>query len=283
MELLKLTMMYDIDNNAKGFEIKRLLTEHNVPFTSLGSGTNRFGILIDGYAVKFALDTDGMIDNQREFLYSKRLYPYVVKCYEAFPNGLCAVTEYVEIFNLDAFYRYQDKMREILSDISKIFLIGDVGITAKNYINWGIRHGSSDEICILDFAYIYDVKYGIFKCSCDNETLLQYDKDYVNFICPRCGRKYTFGEIRRKVTRKAQKEEIGDISELGYNLHAETEVLPIDPRFTLDTKKKKEKVLTHNEIEIEKHRAELKERQRILDMIDYPELYDELVDEDIFE
>ena len=150
MELLKLTMMYDIDNNAKGFEIKRLLTEHGVPYTSLGSGTNRFGILIDGYAVKFALDVDGMTDNQREFLYSKRLYPYVVKCYEAFPNGLCAVTEYVEIFNLDSFYRYQDKMREILSDISKSFLIGDVGITAKNYINWGIRHNGNDEICIMD-------------------------------------------------------------------------------------------------------------------------------------
>ena len=60
MELLKLTMMYDIDNNAKGFEIKRLLTDYGVPYTSLGSGTNRLGILIDGYAVKFALDVDGI-------------------------------------------------------------------------------------------------------------------------------------------------------------------------------------------------------------------------------
>lgn len=283
MELLKLTMMYDIDNNAKGFEIKRLLKEHNVPFTSLGSGTNRFGILINGYAVKFALDSDGCIDNQREFLYSKRLYPYVVKCYEAFPNGLCAVTEYVEIFNLDAFYRYQDKMREILSEISKVFLIGDVGITAKNYINWGIRHGEKEEICIMDFAYIYDVKYGIFKCSCDNETLLQYDKDFVNFICPRCGRKYSFGEIRRKVTRKAQAEEIGDISTIGYNIHDAVEVLPIDSRFTIDDKKKKEKVLTPNEIAIEKYKKEMKERQKIINMIDYPDTYDQLVDESVFE
>ena len=283
MELLKLTMMYDIDNNAKGFELKRLLTHYDIPYTSLGSGTNRFGILIDGYAVKFALDADGMIDNQREFLYSQRLYPYVVKCYEAFPNGLCAVTEYVEIFNLDSFYRYQDKMKEILSDISKIFLIGDVGITAKNYINWGIRHNGKDEICIMDYAYIYDVKYGIFKCSCDNETLLQYDKDFVNFICPRCGRKYSFGEIRRKVTRKAQNEEIGDITKIGYNLHSESEVLPIDSKFTIDDKAKKEKILTDNEIAIQKYHEELKERQKILNMIDYPDTYDELVDEDQFD
>ena len=283
MDLLKLTMMYDIDNNAKGFEIKRLLNEYGVPYTSLGSGTNRFGILIDGYAVKFALDEDGKTDNQREFLYSKRLYPYVVKCYEAFPNGLCAVTEYVEIFNLDSFYRYQDKMREILTDISKSFLIGDVGITAKNYINWGIRHNGKDEICIMDFAYIYAVKYGIFKCSCDNETLLQYDKDFVNFICPRCGRKYSFGEIRRKVTRKAQTEEIGDISEIGYNLHSATEELSIDSRFTIDDKKKKEKILTPNEITIQKYYEDLKEQQKIIDMIDYPNMYNESDNECIFD
>ena len=170
-----------------------------------------------------------------------------------------------------------------MSEISKVYLIGDVGVTTKNYINWGIRHGSSgDEICIMDFAYIYAVKYGIFKCSCDNETLLQYDKDYVNFICPRCGRKYSFGEIRRKVTRKAQKEEIGDISEIGYNIHAESEELPIDPRFTIDDKKKKEKVLTPNEIKIQKHREEMRERRKMMEIFDYPELADQLIDEDQF-
>ena len=74
MELYKLVEL-DVDNNTKGFELKNLLRKYNVPFTSLGSGTNRFGILIDGYAVKFALDSDGMIDNRREMLYSKDLYP----------------------------------------------------------------------------------------------------------------------------------------------------------------------------------------------------------------
>ena len=212
------------------------------------------------------------IDNKREFLYSKRLYPYVVKCYECFPNGLCAVTEYVEIFNLDAFYRYQDKMREILADISNTFLIGDVGVTSKNYINWGIRHNGKDEICIMDFAYIYDVRYGIFKCSCDNETLLQYDKDYVNFLCPRCGRKYTFGEIRRKVTRKAQEAEIGDITLLGYNIHGESEVLPIDPKFTIDKNKKKEKELTPEKLAIKKHKERLEEIRKANEIFDYPDM-----------
>lgn len=246
MKLMKLTMIYELSNNEKGFELKKLLHDYNVPFTSLGSGTNRFGILIDGYAVKFALDPDGMIDNRREFKYSERFYPYVVKVYEAFPNGLAAVTEYVEIFSMSDFYHYQGEMRKILKEISKNFLIGDVGLTSKNYINWGIRTGS-DEICILDFAYIYDVKYGVFTCSCDNQTFLKFDSDYVFFVCPRCGRKYTFRDLRKKITRKSQEEEIGDIRTLGYNLHDEEEVLPIDPRFTKD-RTKKEKKKKHKKI-----------------------------------
>lgn len=266
-ELSDLTMIYEIDNNTKGFEIKRLLTDYGVPYTSLGSGTNRFGVLIDGYAIKIALDVDGKIDNKREFRYSEELYPYVVKCYECSYDGLLAVTEYVEIFNLDAFYRYQDKMKEILSNISDRYLIGDVGITTKNYINWGIRHNGKDEICIMDFAYIYSVDYGTFTCSCDRTTLIKYDNDYVNFICPRCGRKYTFGEIRRKVTRKVQDQEIGDIAENGYVLHSERETLPINPKFTKVKTNKKKKEPTETEIEIQKHRerqAEYLEMLKIL-------------------
>ena len=171
-------------------------------------------------------------------------------------------------------------MREILADISNSFLIGDVGVTSKNYINWGVRHTShGEEICIMDYAYIYSVKYGIFKCSCDNETLLRYDKDYVNFICPRCGRKYTFGEIRRKVTRKAQQTEIGDITELGYNLHAETEVLPINPQFTIEENKKKEKELTPEQIAIKKHKEYVENMKKAMEIFDYPDYDDQTEDE----
>lgn len=258
-ELFKLTMMHDATNNAKGFELKRLLTKYNVPFQSLGPGTNRFGIMIEGYAVKFALDSDGMIDNRREFLYTQQLYPYVAKCYECFKNGLVAVTEYLDPFTIDDFYKNSNKMREILEDISnKGYLIGDVGITSKNYLNWGIRHTpTGDEPAILDFAYIYDVKYGLFRCTCDNTSLLGYDKEFVNFICPRCGKKFTFADMRRRISAKNQEEEIGDITRLGYVLHNKVETLPVNKEFTVEkTKKKKEP----SEIEklIKAHRRERK-------------------------
>ena len=60
IELMKITMMSDIDNNDKGFLIKELLKNNSIPFSALGSGTNRMAVLIDGYAVKIALDKDGI-------------------------------------------------------------------------------------------------------------------------------------------------------------------------------------------------------------------------------
>ena len=265
-ELFKLTMLHDATNNAKGFELKRLLKKYSVPFQSLGPGTNRFGIMIDGYAVKFALDSDGMIDNRREFLYTKELYPAVAKCYECMKDGLIAVTEYLDPFTIDDFYKYTNKMRELLGEIAnKGYLIGDVGITSKNYLNWGIRHTpSGDEPAILDFAYIYNVKYGLFTCTCDNTTMVGYDKDFVNFLCPRCGKKYTFADMRRKITIKSQEEEIGDIRRLGYVLHNAKETLPINKEFTIDHTKKKKKMSETQRL-IKEHRKEKKRLKHLYD------------------
>ena len=239
IEILRITMISSIDNNEKGMLIKKLLRDNNIPFSGLGPGTNRMAIQIDGYAVKIALDIDGMIDNKREMLYSKQLQPYVIKVYECIPTGLIAVTEYVEVFTKAEFYEYQDTMRDILGDISKQFLIGDVGVTGNNYLNWGIRNDGT--VCILDFAYIYSVRYNVFVCNCGDDSLLQYDKNYVKLVCPVCGRVYTFGEIRRKITKKQQELEIGDIRRLGYNLTSSEQSVDINPEFEPKKKRKKKK------------------------------------------
>ena len=75
IELMKITMISGIDNNAKRALVKDHLRNRNIPFTGLGPGTNRMAIMIDGYAVKLALDKDGMIDNRREMLYTDALHP----------------------------------------------------------------------------------------------------------------------------------------------------------------------------------------------------------------
>ena len=257
LDILKVTMLTDINNNTKNLYIKALLTDNGVPYTTLGSGTNRMAVLIDGYAVKIALDKDGMIDNKREFLYTKQLQPYVVKVYECSKNGLFAVTEYVNIFTLQEFHQYQDDMKEILGLISTQFLIGDVGVTSKNYTNWGTR--VDDTICILDFAYIYNVKFNVFNCECDDMSLLKYDANFVNLICPTCGRKYTFGELRRKISKKQQEEEIGDISRLGYILDEPLKSVEIVPAFEVANGVKKEKKKKSPSAILKEYRKEVQE------------------------
>lgn len=271
LELMKITMMSDIDNNEKNAYIKNLLRSNNIPFTGLGSGTNRMAVLIDGYAVKIALDKDGMIDNQREMKYSKSLQPYVVKVYECTPNGLIAVTEFVEIFTLNEFHEHQKEMGDILADISDNFLIGDVGITGKNYVNWGTRNDGT--ICILDFAYIYSVAYNIFTCACSEVSILRYDSKYVNLICPLCGRKYTFGEIRRKITREQQANEIGDIKQLSYNLTKPEEEVEYNEEFEPSQKKKKKKRTETEELIHQYRKGKLKSNNE--QDWDYPDLDEE--------
>jgi hypothetical protein len=247
IELLKVTLMTDVDNNDKGIIIKQILKNHNIPFTGLGSGTNRMAVLIDGYAVKFALDRDGEIDNCREVLYTKALQPFVIKVYESTPDGLIAVSEFVEIFTLDDFHIHQNQMRSLLKTISTNFLIGDVGVTTKNYLNWGFR--SDGTICMLDFAYCYSVKYKLFECgTCSEQSLLTYDSDYNNLKCPNCGRTYTFGDIRKRISRTDQEKEIGDIRRLGYNIKSACEVVELNPEFEPKVYNKKEKVKSEKDI-----------------------------------
>lgn len=266
IDIIKIMKHAKIDNNKKGVVLKELLTKRGIPYISLGSGTNRFGILIDGYAVKIALDDAGRIDNLKEFLYTKELQPYVIKVYECDPGGLIAVSEYVTYFSLDDYHKYRSDMANILEDISNRFLIGDCGITSKNYINWGVRDDGS--ICILDFAYVYDTQFDVFMCKCNDETYLQYDENYVDLICPVCGRKYTFGEIRRRITRAQHDAEIGDIRRLSYNIKsAEEEVVAVEAFEPPKPSKKKDKKLSEEELLI-KELEEKEKRHRSLDYID---------------
>ena len=265
IDIIRIIKIPNADNNDKGVLIKNLLREKGIQFIPLGQGTNRMAVMIDGYAFKIALDDDGKIDNRKEFLYTKRFQPYVIRVYECIPDGLIAVSEYVKYFNVDDFHRYKEEMREILKDISQNYFIGDCGITGKNYINWGIRNDGT--ICILDFAYIYDVKSSIFSCSCDESgPYLQYDSNFVNLSCPVCGRKYTFQDLRRRITKAEQEKEIGDVRRLSYNLKSSEETLDYNSKFEPSKKKKKkDKELSEVELLIKRHEKEEKKQNLSVD------------------
>ena len=91
IELYKNTLR-SCDNNQKCLIARSILQEHGIPFEGLGAGTNRYAINMRAnsgmVAVKIALDSDGMIDNRREFLYGKELYPDVCKVYECLPERM---------------------------------------------------------------------------------------------------------------------------------------------------------------------------------------------------
>ena len=165
-------------------------------------------------------------------------------------------------------------MKDILKIVSRSFLIGDVGVTGKNYVNWGFREDGT--IGMLDFAYIYSVDYKLFTCSCSDDAILVYDDDFVKLVCPQCGRKYTFGSIRKKVTKKQQEEEIGNMDEQGYILRHPVEKVPeiirFEPKYTVNNKKKKE--LNETEKLIKEHRKAVK--SQIEEITDYDELVDKI-------
>lgn len=233
LELDKLSMIHSVDNNTKGLAVNQILTGFNVPFRAIGSGTNRYAVLIEDYIFKIALDEDGKTDNKREFIYTKAGQPYVIRVYECMANGLIAVCEYYEVFSENDFYstKNQAKMRKILKELSKIFLIGDIGINKKNYTNWGYSQ-LTGEIGILDFAYIYNLSYRAFQCTCPDHGLLYYDNDYNQLICPICAKKHTFWEVRKRIPRKQEEEEIGDIRTKGYVVSKEWSKEELNPDFT---------------------------------------------------
>ena len=201
------------DNNIKTDLMLNILREYNLDFIELGPGTNRLAVLIDNYVFKIALDKWGVQDNWNEFSISEELQPYVIKTYEA--NGLIAVSEYITIISREEFDDRKEELRSILRILAESYLLGDVGIVGKNFLNWGYR--DDGELVILDFAYIYRIKGEEMTCSKCNR-LLEYDDNFYNLHCFPCNMKYTFTDIRRRIPMAEENRENFIALSLAYKL-----------------------------------------------------------------
>lgn len=222
----------DATNKEKGDMIIDILRSHNINSLPLGSGTNRIGLQIGDSVFKIALDHHGKIDNKREFKYTDKLQPYVIKVYECLTDGLITSCEPYIPISLSEMEDEKDEILAILRDISKNFFIGDIGFNKDNYKNWG-RRKTDKKIGILDFAYIYSVSYQTFRCTCEAKSFLKYDKNYVDLICPSCGERFPFGIIRRRISKKDEAEEIGNLEESSYVLHGPTEIVEENKNYTI--------------------------------------------------
>ena len=248
VKIALLSKRRDIINSEKQEELFKLLREYKIEgITPLGPGTNRYAFKLNGFVIKVATDHDGIIDNLKEFKMAKRLYPHVTKIYEVSENGTLLVAEYIQPFSSYAeMYTHADEIREILRNFSSVYLIGDVGITAKNFANWGLRVGSDSPVC-LDFAYVYDVSSELFVCrKCKTNSMLVPDRDFVKLMCPAkgCGAVYEFSDIRRRIGNDLHRQEIGDLTEEGYLMGSSnilTELTPERSNYLEVPKSSKEK------------------------------------------
>lgn len=214
----------DIVNQEKHEEIIKLLQNNGIEnIVPLGPGTNRYAFKLDGFVIKVATDHDGKIDNLKEFKMAKRLYPYVAKTYEVSENGTLLVAEYIPPFgSYVEMSRHADRIKEILRELSAVYLIGDVGLTSKNFSNWGLRNATKDPVC-LDFAYVYEVSSELFVCrssKCRGRFMLLPNDNFTELYCsnPECGKRYQFEDIRTRIGNDIHRHEIGDLSMEGYRL-----------------------------------------------------------------
>lgn len=185
-------------NNKKMIILGNLLYTNNVDFEILGGATNRIVLQIDGYAVKFAMDEQGYVDNLIEYSLSPELQPYVTKSYET--NGYIQIQECVEVMTKQAFQLYRVEINKILDSLCQDYLLGDVGYIEKNRTNWGVRtEGNTSRPVILDYAYCHRATENLFTCDICGSPL-KYDSVYDKLMCSdrsACKAIYTYNDRKR--------------------------------------------------------------------------------------
>lgn len=179
-------------------KIVELLTEYGIDFVEVGTGTNRFIVKYDGFALKIALDREGVADNVQEWVMGSML-SNVAYNFEISSGGNFLVEEYVPAFtSYSEMFTYQSSIRKILTEWSQQYLLGDVGICYENYANWGLAPGGIPK-CI-DYAYIFPASMDLFKCTCGSKNIVPTNS-FTSYKCSVCGKSYEDREIRSKISQ----------------------------------------------------------------------------------
>lgn len=190
-----------IDDNEKADRIADVMERYG--FKEIGTGTNRIAFMKDGYVYKVALDERGFIDNISEYKRSIEFPQYFVKVYET--NRTILVCEYCELLSEETFNNRKSEIKSILEHLSHYYVMDDVGLTTKNYCNWGLRHvidddGERDDLIIIDNAYFYPIRDNtrMLTCSCGGQIIL--NTNFTGYVCsnPSCRMTYTVEEILNK-------------------------------------------------------------------------------------
>ena len=203
------------DNNQKADDICRII---GTDFKELGVGTNRIAFLKDGYVYKIALDKYGLEDNLSEFKRSFENPEFLARTYEC--NRLVVVSEYVNLLMEEEWETAKNKMAYILNRLCQDYVIRDLGLTKKNYCNWGWRT-KDKSLVALDYAYLYPIRGNENALICNCGHHIKVDGTFTVYKCvnPNCGLKYSVMEIlnRMSVDRVAM-ENLGIFEEAGLEV-----------------------------------------------------------------
>lgn len=194
-ELVYQKGMLPPSRKSKAVEI---LKKYKVDFTEVGTGTNRFIVKYDGFALKMALDNDGIADNKQEFAINDMLGEGSSRAFEISKGGHFLMSEYCPAFtSYQEMYNYSPQIRMILEEWSSRCLLGDVGISRVNYANWGLR---GDKPVCIDTAYIFPSSLHIFTCICGASNIAFTDQTYTTYKCLSCERIIEDSQLRQRIT-----------------------------------------------------------------------------------
>jgi hypothetical protein len=205
-----------------------LLKKYNIDYIEIGTGTNRFIVKYDGYALKIALDREGVGDNIQEFAICESLMPNVAYAYEISSGGHLLVAAYCPAFTSQSeMWAHNTEIRNILGEWSKRYLLGDVGMTERTFANWGLAPGGKP-VCI-DYAYIFPSSLDQFECICGNKTMTFARADFSTYKCTKCGKLYEDRELRARVSSEERIRLFNGTK--GIRMHNEYEMHDVDPMY----------------------------------------------------
>lgn len=204
------------------------LNKSGIEFLEVGTGTNRLIVKIDGFALKIALDNEGIADNRQEWVMSELLAPHVAKAYDISKGGHLLVASFAPAFtSFSEMMGYADTIRNILKKWGERYLLGDVGLTKVNYANWGLN-AQHQPVCI-DYAYIFPANMNIFKCLCGSQSLVFADSTFSSYKCTSCGKRFEDRELRMRISQKERMEMFENVS--GIKMKHEFEQHEVDDKY----------------------------------------------------
>ncbi len=207
--------------------VVEILKEYGIPFTEVGTGTNRFIVKYDGFALKIALDKEGIADNKQEWVMSNMLSPHVAKAHDISSGGHLLVATYAPAFtSYQEMSFHRTKITKILESWGSRFLLGDVGFNRVNYANWGML--GNEPVCI-DYAYIFPASMDLFKCICGCKRMKFTDDSYSAYKCTECGREYEDRDLRAKISQEERLKLFKNVE--GILMHKPIEQHPIPEKY----------------------------------------------------